>query len=72
MLWSPSRIRRACASRWSGPSTRPSPATATTALETRAVERFPLSDQEVLVRHFHEVVGDWVDDYLRATVGVGA
>jgi len=42
------------------------------ALETRAVERFPLSDQEVLVRHFHEVVGDWVDDYLRATVGVGA
>ena len=42
------------------------------ALETRAVERFPLSDQEVLVRHFHKVVGDWVHDYLRATVGVGA
>ena len=32
-------------------------------LESRVVDRFPLNDQEVLVRHFHQVVGDWVDDY---------
>jgi phenylpropionate dioxygenase-like ring-hydroxylating dioxygenase large terminal subunit len=33
------------------------------ALETGAVHQFPLSDQEVLVRHFHKVVGDWVADH---------
>ena len=32
-------------------------------LEARVVDRFPLNDQEVLVRNFHQVVGDWVDDY---------
>jgi Rieske 2Fe-2S family protein len=32
-------------------------------LETRWIERFPLSDQEVLCRHLHKVVGDWVADY---------
>ena len=34
-------------------------------LESRAVDRFPLSDQELTVRHFHKVVADWVDAYLR-------
>jgi hypothetical protein len=32
-------------------------------LETRWVERFPLNDQEVLCRHLHKVVGDWIADY---------
>jgi phenylpropionate dioxygenase-like ring-hydroxylating dioxygenase large terminal subunit len=32
-------------------------------LETRAVDRFHLNDQEVLLRHLHKVVGDWVDDF---------
>ena len=35
------------------------------ALESPAVDRFPLSDQEITVRHFHKVVGQWVDTYLR-------
>jgi glycine betaine catabolism A len=30
-------------------------------LESRAVEHFPLNDQEVLLRHLHQVVGEWVD-----------
>jgi Rieske 2Fe-2S family protein len=38
-------------------------------LESGAVERFPLSDQEITVRHFHTVVADWVDDYLRERNG---
>ena len=40
------------------------------ALETGAVKEFPLSDQEILVRHFHKVVGDWVADHRRATMEV--
>jgi len=36
-----------------------------TALEMSPVKEFPLGDQEVLVRHFHKVVGDWVDAYHR-------
>jgi phenylpropionate dioxygenase-like ring-hydroxylating dioxygenase large terminal subunit len=32
-------------------------------LETRAVDHFHLNDQEILLRHLHKVVGDWVDDY---------
>jgi hypothetical protein len=36
------------------------------ALETRAVARFHLNDQEVLLRHAHKVVGDWVDEYQLA------
>ena len=32
-------------------------------LETRWVERFPLNDQEVLCRHLHKVVGDWIADF---------
>jgi len=31
-------------------------------LESGYVERFPLNDQEVLLRHLHKVVADWVDD----------
>jgi phenylpropionate dioxygenase-like ring-hydroxylating dioxygenase large terminal subunit len=34
-------------------------------LEARVVDRFPLSDQEITVRHFHKVVADWVQAYLR-------
>jgi phenylpropionate dioxygenase-like ring-hydroxylating dioxygenase large terminal subunit len=30
-------------------------------LESRAFAEFPLNDQELLVRHFHKTVGDWVD-----------
>jgi phenylpropionate dioxygenase-like ring-hydroxylating dioxygenase large terminal subunit len=43
------------------------------ALETGVVDHFPLNDQEILVRHLHKVVGDWVADYQReqAPVGVG-
>ncbi len=32
-------------------------------LESRVIDRFPLSDQEITVRHFHRVVADWVDAY---------
>ena len=33
-------------------------------LESSVIDRFPLSDQEITVRHFHKVVADWVDAYL--------
>ncbi len=33
------------------------------ALESDVIDRFPLCDQELTVRHFHAVVADWVDDY---------
>jgi phenylpropionate dioxygenase-like ring-hydroxylating dioxygenase large terminal subunit len=36
------------------------------ALETRVVDAFPLSDQELLVRHFHAEVGAWVAQYQGA------
>jgi hypothetical protein len=36
-----------------------------TMLESRVVNAFPLSDQEVLCRHLHKVAADWVDDYVR-------
>jgi hypothetical protein len=32
-------------------------------LESRAVEDFLLNDQEVLCRHLHKIVGDWVNEY---------
>ena len=32
-------------------------------LETRYVDRFPLNDQEILCRHLHKVVRDWVSTY---------
>jgi len=34
-------------------------------LESRAVDRFPMNDQEVLCRHLHQVVADWVAEYER-------
>ena len=34
-------------------------------LESGVVERFPLGDQEILCRHLHAVVADWVADYRR-------
>jgi hypothetical protein len=34
-------------------------------LESRAVTRFPLGDQEVLCRHLHKMVAEWTDDYKR-------
>ena len=34
-------------------------------LESGVVDCFPLSDQEITVRHFHEVVNEWVQAYLR-------
>jgi nitrite reductase/ring-hydroxylating ferredoxin subunit len=33
------------------------------ALEASPIKAFPVGDQEVLVRHFHKVVGDWVEAY---------
>jgi hypothetical protein len=41
------------------------------ALETDVVDDFPLSDQEILVRHLHKVVVDWVDEYQREQTPVG-
>jgi phenylpropionate dioxygenase-like ring-hydroxylating dioxygenase large terminal subunit len=32
-------------------------------LESRAVDRFLLNDHEVLCRHLHKIVGDWVNEY---------
>lgn len=34
-------------------------------LESRVVDRFPLSDQEVLCRHLHMETADWVEDYKK-------
>ena len=34
-------------------------------LESGAVDCFPLSDQEITVRHFHKVVADWVREHQR-------
>ncbi|CAJ1503888.1 SRPBCC family protein [[Mycobacterium] kokjensenii] len=41
------------------------------ALEYGIVDDFPLNDQEILVRHLHKVVGDWVDDYRRECSDAG-
>jgi phenylpropionate dioxygenase-like ring-hydroxylating dioxygenase large terminal subunit len=43
-----------------------------TMLESRVVTAFPLNDQEILCRHLHKVAADWVDDYTRERVEVGA
>ena len=32
-------------------------------VESGYVEKFPLNDQEVLLRHLHKVVGDWVEQH---------
>ena len=37
-------------------------------LQSGACTEFPLNDQEILVRHFHKTVGDWVDAYARERV----
>jgi hypothetical protein len=34
-----------------------------TMLESRAVSRFPLNDQEILLRQLHKTAGDYVTDY---------
>ena len=34
-------------------------------LESRAFADYPLNDQEILVRHFHKTVADWVDEHDR-------
>jgi hypothetical protein len=38
-------------------------------LEAGVIDRFPLGDQEVLVRNFHKVVGDSVHQYRRNQTG---
>ena len=38
-------------------------------LESRASERFVLNDQEVLIRHQHQVARDWVAEYQREQAG---
>ena len=38
-------------------------------LESRAVDLFPLGDQEVLCRHLHNETAKWVDDYQKNKVG---
>nr|MDT0664542.1 SRPBCC family protein [Micromonospora sp. DSM 115978] len=38
-------------------------------LESRAITSYPLSDQEITVRHLHKVVGDWVHSYLGESAG---
>jgi glycine betaine catabolism A len=40
-------------------------------LEARVTDGdFPLNDQELLVRHFHKSVGEWVEEYQRTNAGV--
>ena len=34
------------------------------------VDEFPLNDQEILVRHLHKVVVDWVEQYQRESSSV--
>ncbi len=40
------------------------------ALDSGILREFPVGDQELLVRHFHETVADWVDEHQRERVGV--
>ena len=40
------------------------------ALEARLLDTCPLNDQEILVRHFHKTVADWVDAYRSQPAGV--
>ena len=39
-------------------------------LESRVIDRFPLNDQEVLVRNFHQATAEWVHRYERERVVV--
>jgi phenylpropionate dioxygenase-like ring-hydroxylating dioxygenase large terminal subunit len=41
-------------------------------LESRVIDKYPLCDQEITVRHLHKAVGDWVNDYLREGGRAGA
>ena len=41
-------------------------------LESRVVDRFPLNDQEVLIRHLHKVACDWVESHDQRTRIPGA
>ena len=41
-----------------------------TMVESQAVDKFLLCDQEVLIRHLHKETAAWVDDYQRKTAGV--
>jgi hypothetical protein len=41
------------------------------ALEYGIVDDFPLSDQEILVRHLHKVVVDWVESYRQEHASAG-
>ena len=38
-------------------------------LESRTLQRFPLCDQEITVRHFHRTTAEWVDSYRREQAG---
>ena len=38
-------------------------------LESRAFADFPLNDQEILVRHFHKSVNDWVREHEQRSAG---
>ena len=40
------------------------------ALESGILHEFPLGDQEILVRHFHKTVVDWVADFAHQDAGV--
>jgi glycine betaine catabolism A len=40
-------------------------------LKSRAKMRFPLSDQEIQIRHFHKVVNEYIDAYRRECNGSG-
>ncbi|MFC9659654.1 aromatic ring-hydroxylating dioxygenase subunit alpha [Nocardia sp. NPDC127606] len=42
------------------------------AYRTAGLTHFPVNDQEILVRHFHKAVADWVDEYRRDLAGTGA
>ncbi len=39
------------------------------ALESQILDEFPLNDQEILVRHFHQIVADWVAAYRHERIG---
>ncbi|MFD6399237.1 aromatic ring-hydroxylating dioxygenase subunit alpha [Nocardia sp. NPDC060249] len=42
------------------------------AYRTAGLTQFPVNDQEILVRHFHKAVADWVDVYRHELAGVDA
>ncbi|CAJ1587269.1 aromatic ring-hydroxylating oxygenase subunit alpha [[Mycobacterium] wendilense] len=42
------------------------------ALQYDVVDEFPVNDQEILVRHLHKTVADWVSDHQRERTPAGA